>query len=124
MSTEIVSKKIYFVIWASLMVLLFVTWGVAQFDLGLFNSLAALTIAIIKMLLVILYFMHVRYSSRLTWVFAGAGFLWLMIMITLTLSDYTTRGFVRPYNRVLSNWQDKNWNHLPGDKPMEPRPLP
>jgi cytochrome c oxidase subunit 4 len=123
MSTKTVPKSLYFVVWAILMALLFVTWGVAQFDLGLFNSLAALTIAVIKMLLVILYFMHVRYSSRLTWVFAGAGFLWLMIMITLTLSDYTTRGFVRPYNRVLSNWQDKNWNHLPG-KPMEPRPLP
>ena len=53
--------------------------------------MAALAIAITKMLLVILYFMHVRYSSRLTWLFVAAGFIWLLIMIDLTLSDYLTR---------------------------------
>jgi cytochrome c oxidase subunit 4 len=88
----IVPKKTYFVVWAILMVLLFATWGFAEIDLRPFNAIIAMTIAVIKMLLIILYFMHVRYSNRLTWVFAGAGFLWLGIMILLTLNDYFTRG--------------------------------
>jgi caa(3)-type oxidase subunit IV len=63
----------------------------AQIDLGRLNAMAALTIAIVKMLLVILYFMHVRQSKQLLWVFVIAGFVWLLIMIDLTLSDYLTR---------------------------------
>jgi len=59
------------------------------------NIVAALTIAVVKMLLVILFFMHVRYSSRLTWIFVAAGFIWLLIMLDLTLSDYLTRGLVK-----------------------------
>jgi len=51
----------------------------------------ALTIAVVKGLLIILYFMHVRYGPRLAWVFAGAGFLWLAIMLMLTFADYMTR---------------------------------
>jgi cytochrome c oxidase subunit 4 len=51
----------------------------------------ALTIAVVKGLLIILYFMHVRYAPRLTWAFAGAAFLWLGIMMTLTFADYLTR---------------------------------
>jgi cytochrome c oxidase subunit IV len=91
MNCHIVSRKIYFIIWASLLLLLLLTWGVAQFNLGPFNAVAALTIAVTKMLLVILYFMHVRYSERRTWVFVAAGFIWLLIMIYLTLGDYLTR---------------------------------
>ena len=77
------------------MFLLLLTWGVAQINLGKWNAFAALTIAVIKMLLVILIFMHVRYSSRVTWLFAAAGFIWLLIMIDLTLSDFLTRGMVK-----------------------------
>ena len=95
MNSRIVPRKIYVIIWASLMLLLLLTWGVAQFNLGRFNAIAALTIAVTKMLLVILYFMHVRYSERRTWIFVGAGFIWLLIMIDLTLGDYLTRGMVR-----------------------------
>jgi cytochrome c oxidase subunit IV len=51
----------------------------------------ALTIAVVKGLLIVLYFMHVRYARRVTWAFAGAGFLWLAIMLALTFSDYLTR---------------------------------
>jgi cytochrome c oxidase subunit 4 len=89
--TVVISRKIYFVVWASLLVLLFATWGFAELDLRPFNAVVAMIIAVTKMLLIILYFMHVRYSSRLTWVFAGAGFLWLAIMIFFTLNDYFTR---------------------------------
>ena len=51
----------------------------------------AMTIAVAKGLLIVLYFMHVRYAPRVTWAFAGAGFLWLAIMLSLTLGDYLTR---------------------------------
>jgi len=87
-----VSPKLYFVVWAVLLVLLFATWGMAQLNLRPFNGIVAMTIALLKMVLIILYFMHVRYSSRLTWIFAGAGFIWLAIFILLTLNDYFTRG--------------------------------
>jgi len=95
MTSHIVPAKTYIFIWAALMLLLLLTWGVAQFDLGPFNVIAALAIAVTKMLLVILIFMHVRYSSRLTWIFVAAGFIWLLIMIDLTLSDYLTRNWVK-----------------------------
>jgi cytochrome c oxidase subunit 4 len=88
----IVPKKTYVLVWAALLVLLFATWGFATLDLHPFNAAIAMTIALGKMLLIILIFMHVRYSSRLTWLFAAAGFLWLAIMILLTLNDYMTRG--------------------------------
>jgi cytochrome c oxidase subunit IV len=94
MSEHIVSKTIYFVIFFTLMILTVATYVVATVDLGRFNAIVALTIAVIKALLVVLYFMHLRYSSRLTWVFVGAGLFWLAIMIVLTLSDYMTRDWV------------------------------
>jgi len=80
-------------VFAVLIVLLVVTVVAAQFNLGVFNIVIALTIAIFKALLIILYFMHVRYSTRLAWVFAGAGFVWLAILIGLTLNDYASRGW-------------------------------
>jgi cytochrome c oxidase subunit 4 len=55
------------------------------------NTAIALSIAVIKGLLIALIFMHVRYSSHLTWVFASAGFVWLAIMLTLTMTDYLSR---------------------------------
>ena len=55
------------------------------------NTAIALSIAVVKGLLVVLFFMHIRYGSRLSWVFAAAGFVWLGIMLTLTMSDYLTR---------------------------------
>jgi len=68
----------------------------------------ALTIAVVKGLLIVLYFMHVRYAPRVTWAFAGAGFLWLGIMLTLTFGDYLTRNHPRDMNyhgepRLLSS---------------------
>ncbi|HXU36797.1 MAG TPA: cytochrome C oxidase subunit IV family protein [Blastocatellia bacterium] len=94
MREHIVSPKIYYVIFIALTVLTVVTWSVAKIDLGRMNAVVALTIAVIKATLVVLYFMHVRYNSRLTWVFVGAGFFWLAIMVALTLSDYMTRGWL------------------------------
>jgi len=95
MNPRITPPKTYVLIWAGLLFLLLLTLGIAQVNLGSLNIVAALTIAVTKMLLVILFFMHVRYSTRLTWLFVAAGFIWLLIMIDLTLSDYLTRGVIK-----------------------------
>ena len=60
----------------------------------------ALGIAVIKATLVILYFMHVRYSDRLTWVVVGGGFLWLAVLLVLTLSDYFARSWLPIYTLI------------------------
>jgi len=97
MSEHIVSRKVYFTIFGALIVGTAATVVVAFIDLGgQFNTVVALTIAVIKATLVVLYFMHVRYSSRLTWVIVGSGLFWLGIMFALTLSDYLTRGWLAP----------------------------
>jgi cytochrome c oxidase subunit 4 len=92
MSEHIVSVRIYLIIFLALMALTGVTVSAAFYNLGPLNVIVALAIAVFKATLVILYFMHVRFSSRLTQVVVAAGFFWLVIMIVLTLSDYKTRG--------------------------------
>ena len=92
MSEHVVPLKVYLGIFAALMGLTFLTVYVAYLDLGPWNLFVALAIAVVKALLVVLWFMHVRYSSRLTWMFAAAGLLWIGILFTLTLSDDMTRG--------------------------------
>ncbi|HEV2912769.1 MAG TPA: cytochrome C oxidase subunit IV family protein [Pyrinomonadaceae bacterium] len=98
MSEHIVSKKVYVVIFGALLLGTGLTVLAAFRDLdNLFvgaNTVVALTIAVVKATLVVLYFMHVRYSSRLTWVIVVAGFFWLGIMFVLTMSDYATRARV------------------------------
>jgi len=92
MSEHIVQRKVYFVIFGLLMVFTALTYFAAKVDLGgSLNTVVALTIAVIKATLGVLYFMHVRYSSRLTWVIVIAGIFWLGIMFVLTISDYLTR---------------------------------
>jgi cytochrome c oxidase subunit 4 len=94
MSEHIVEKKIYYVVFGTLMILLAATVGIAYIHLGELNVIAALTIAFIKATLIILYFMHVRYSSRVLWIFVGAGFFWLGILFALAFSDFLTRGWL------------------------------
>ena len=91
MSEHIVSKTIYFLIFSALMVLTVVTYWVALYDFGRMNVVIALAVAVTKAVLVVLYFMHVRYSNRLTKIVVISGFFWLAILIVLTLSDYFTR---------------------------------
>jgi cytochrome c oxidase subunit 4 len=91
MSEHIVSKTIYFLIFGALMVLTIVTYLVALVDLGRMNVVVALAVAVTKAVLVVLFFMHVRYSNRLTKIVVIAGFFWLALLIVLTLSDYFTR---------------------------------
>ncbi len=85
--------SLYLVIFGALIVGTVLTVVVAKFDLGPFNNIVMLTVACAKALLVVLYFMHVRWSSRLTWVIAASGFFWLIIMFTLTMQDYMTRAW-------------------------------
>ena len=73
------------------MALLFLSVGVAEVNLGRWNFLAAVAIATCKAILILLIFMHVRYSPRLIWLFSIAGFFWLAILFSLTFSDYATR---------------------------------
>jgi len=94
-SQHIVSIRLYATIFGALLLLTLGTAAIAFVDLGGdLNTLVALAIAIVKALLVLLFFMHVRYSSRLIWVFVGAGFFWLAILMTLTLSDALTRSWL------------------------------
>lgn len=108
-----ISIKGYIGVWLSLLLLLLLTWGVAQLDLGTWNTPAALGIAFGKALLVVLFFMHVRYESGLVWVFVAAGVIWFAIMVDLTLTDYMSRGDV-PGTR-------QSWKHSePGSLPKRP----
>jgi cytochrome c oxidase subunit 4 len=91
MSEHIVPTKIYIGIFVALLLLTALTTGIAFVDLGAFNTVAALAIAVVKMLLVVLFFMHVKYSSGLTKVFILAGVLFFAILVTLTLADELTR---------------------------------
>ena len=93
-SEVIVPVATYLKIFALLIVLALLTTGLAFIDLHAFNTILAMTIAITKAVLVILFFMHVKYERRLTLVFAVAGFCWLAIMLILTASDYLTRGWL------------------------------
>jgi cytochrome c oxidase subunit IV len=91
---HVIPKKTYYAVFAALMVLLAATVGVAFVHLGEWNVVAAMTIAVAKAVLIILYFMHVRYSSHVTWMFVGAGFFWLGILLVLSMSDYLTRAWL------------------------------
>jgi len=92
MSEHIVSSKLYIGIWAALMVLTVVTARVATIDLGPFNTVVALVIATSKALLVILFFMHVKYASeKLTKMVIVSSIFWLLILLFLSLADYSTR---------------------------------
>ncbi len=91
---HIVPVQTYLVIYGVLMGLLLLTVAAALVDLGPFQFTAAMLIALVKGILIVLFFMHVRYSERLVWIFSGASFLWLVILIVFTLNDYLTRGLL------------------------------
>jgi cytochrome c oxidase subunit IV len=94
MSGHVAPKSMYVGIWIALLVGTGLTVLAAEVDLGVLNNIVMLLIACTKALLVVLFFMHVRWSSRLTWVVAASGFFWLLILFGLTMQDYLTRGSV------------------------------
>jgi len=93
MSEHIVSSKLYVAIWAALMCLTVITATVAFVDLGPLNTVVALVIATLKAVLVVLFFMHVKYTSeKLTRMVIVSALFWLLILLLLSLADYGTRG--------------------------------
>ena len=95
MSEHIVYPRVYIGIFLILLVGTLLTVLAAFRDFpGPLNAVVALTIATIKATFVVLYFMHVRYSGRLVWVVIGSALFWLAIMFALTISDYSSRGWL------------------------------
>ena len=88
---HVVPKSTYIIVFVWLLVLLVLTVGAAQVDLGAWNVPVALAIAIMKAVLIVLFFMHVRYSSPLVQLFAAGGFVWLVIMLGFTMTDVWAR---------------------------------
>lgn len=103
----IVRPRVYVLVWLALLLLLFLNWGVAKLDLGRFNAPLGLTIAFAQMLLALLVFMHVRHSTPLTRVFVMVGFIWMLVLFDLTLSDYLTRGTTP--GRYEKSWEHGAW---------------
>ena len=98
---HVVPVKIYLLIFAALLAGTTLTVAVSFCDLDVqllgkivpFNTVVMLIIAAVKATLVILYFMHVKYSPRTLWVFVAAGFMWMVLLIVLTLADYASRNW-------------------------------
>ena len=86
--------KFYWKNCAALMGLLALTWCIGYVNLGVFNLVVALFISFTKMLLIVLFFMHIKGSSRILHLAAATGLLWLFLMLVLTLSDYLSRGWI------------------------------
>jgi cytochrome c oxidase subunit 4 len=96
MSEHIVSPKIYVAVFISLSIFTIATYSIAKIDLGPFNALVAIVIAMIKSLLVILFFMHVKYSPKMTKVTLISGFFFLLILLSLSMTDYISRPWTGP----------------------------
>lgn len=106
MPPPIVSPGVYVKTFAALLLLLAATVAANFLDLGAFGAAASLGIAIVKAALITLFFMEVRYSKPMTWLFAGAALAWLVIMIGLTMNDYQTRRWSR------QAWKDEGVHPL------------
>lgn len=139
---HVVSPVIYIAVLVTLMVLLTLTLIAAFVDLdkliagehhsgtAYWNMTVALLIAICKAFLIILFFMHVKYGSRLTWAFAAAGFVWLGIMMTLSMSDYFTRNYPAGSPKSSPNYPSPTYERpqprhdavVPGASAVPPRP--
>lgn len=92
MSTQhILPRRTYFLVFLALEVLTVVTALVASIDLGAANTVVALAIAVTKSTLVVLFFMHVKYSSKMTKLTVILGVFWLMILLGMTMTDYASR---------------------------------
>src|SRR5205809_8110370 len=91
---EVTEPKVYFRTCIVLLSLLPLTWAIAYVDLGPFNLIVALAVAIAKAIVIALFFMYIKSSSRLLRLAVVAGVIWLLFLISLTLGDYISRGWV------------------------------
>lgn len=87
------SARTYFFNGVALLAFLALTIGAAYINLGPLNTIVAMSISAAKAALIILFFMHMRYAKPIIWLFVGAGFFWLGIMLVLAMSDYLSRGW-------------------------------
>jgi len=94
MTEHIVTKRQYALIFAILMLLTLATTAIGMIDLGRLNVVVALVIATIKALLVVLFFMHIYWSSKLNKLVVVSGVLWLALLLWLTLTDIFSRGWL------------------------------
>lgn len=94
MSDRVIPRRVYFAVFAALIALTAVTVLAAFKDMGPLNTIVAMTIACTKALLVVLYFMHVRWGTSLVRVVIAGALLWLVILLALTMSDYASRGWL------------------------------
>ncbi|HZK75565.1 MAG TPA: cytochrome C oxidase subunit IV family protein [Candidatus Kapabacteria bacterium] len=94
MSEHIVAKSTYYKVFSALIFFTALTIGMAFINLRNFNIVAALVIAGVKAGLVITFFMHVKYSSRLTKMWVAVGFIWLFFLLAITMTDYLTRAWL------------------------------
>jgi len=91
---HVAPKSLYYAVFAALIVGTLLTYAAARVDMGPLNNIVMLGIALAKALLVILFFMHVRWGTRLTWLVVASGFFWLFIMFSITMTDFLTRGWI------------------------------
>ena len=92
MAGKVHSIRLYLAVYFALLALLILTVGMAFVDIGRYpNNVIAIGIGCIKAVLIVLFFMHIKYERWITWFFAAAGAIWLCIMITLSMADYLTR---------------------------------
>ena len=89
--SHVVPQKIYLLVFATLICMTLITVDVAFYNFGWLNLYLALIIATFKATIVVMYFMHVKFSPRLTWLFAIAGIFWMIILLVLMLADYVAR---------------------------------
>lgn len=94
MSQQVVPIKVYAAVFAALLALTITTVAVSKLELGEYNFVAAMAIAVVKATLVIVFFMDVRRASSLTKLFVGAGLFWMAILLVFVLSDYLSRGWL------------------------------
>jgi cytochrome c oxidase subunit IV len=94
MNDHIIPPSLYIKVWAALLLMLGGTIALAYVPMGWFNTFVAVTIAFAKAILIVLFFMHVRYKGKLIRVFVCAGLFWLGILFALTLGDYFTRSWL------------------------------
>jgi cytochrome c oxidase subunit 4 len=91
---HVVPVHVYIAVFLSLIALTWVTAWISTIDLGPFNIYVALSIAVFKASLVVLFFMHVKYSSKLTKMVIGCGIFWLMMLLFIVMADIWTRGWM------------------------------
>ncbi|HMO04794.1 MAG TPA: cytochrome C oxidase subunit IV family protein [Kiritimatiellia bacterium] len=106
MDHPVVPVKTYLTIFGALMVLTALTVWVAFIDFGhgLLNDTVAMSIAVLKALLVLVIFMHLKYSAKILWLIAGSSVIWMIIMIGLTLTDYRSREWIESQAHRAIPW--------------------